>query len=390
TKDNDWRKLSVIGNLTNNGVITENNYSTFDIEITGNIINNGIWEYCWAIMNGKVDQTINNTNSFTGNVRLTANVSSSSTYQWYKNATAISGATSDMYEILTFQEENNGLYYCQTDAGNSRTITIVRNSPYGEEILTENFDGTQFPPNGWTQSTLNSSKTWMQGNSISHLFGEIDATNVYSAICPWVAQPQNEWLKTPIVSFPNDAISLEFYAGFSTAYLLNATMKLNLSTDGGSNWTKIWEANNDGNDWQWRKVTLDLSSYTNNSNVMLAWQYVGNDGDLMGIDNVKLMHGTVDVKDNSAEIPTEYVLTQNYPNPFNPTTKISYSIPSNSNVTIKIFDALGRIVATLVNEEKTAGKYTVEFNGSNLSSGVYFYRLKAENFVDTKKLMLLK
>jgi len=90
------------------------------------------------------------------------------------------------------------------------------------------------------------------------------------------------------------------------------------------------------------------------------------------------------------EILNSFTLHQNYPNPFNPTTNISYSIPSNSNVMIKIFDALGREVATLVNEEKTAGKYTVEFNGTNLSSGVYFYRLKAENFVDTKKLMLLK
>ena len=85
-----------------------------------------------------------------------------------------------------------------------------------------------------------------------------------------------------------------------------------------------------------------------------------------------------------------FYLFQNYPNPFNPTTKMDYSIPRASFVTLKVYDILGREVATLVNEEKPAGNYEVEFNGKGLSSGVYFYRIQAGNFVSTKKLVLLK
>lgn len=95
--------------------------------------------------------------------------------------------------------------------------------------------------------------------------------------------------------------------------------------------------------------------------------------------------------------PLDFVLSQNYPNPFNPTTKIKYSIPSNIvtesgniNVTIKVFDVLGNEIAEIVNEEKQAGNYEVEFNGSNLSSGVYFYRLKSGNFIETKRMMLIR
>ncbi|RPI60879.1 MAG: T9SS C-terminal target domain-containing protein, partial [Ignavibacteriales bacterium] len=98
---------------------------------------------------------------------------------------------------------------------------------------------------------------------------------------------------------------------------------------------------------------------------------------------------TVDVNDNP-EIPVEYSLSQNYPNPFNPSTKITYSVASLSNVSLKIYDILGREVLTLVNEEKPAGRYEVNFNASSLASGVYFYQIKAGSFIQTKKLMLLK
>jgi len=93
----------------------------------------------------------------------------------------------------------------------------------------------------------------------------------------------------------------------------------------------------------------------------------------------------------------EFSLSQNYPNPFNPSTKIKYSIPASLNpseggtlVSLKIYDLLGREVATLVNEEKQTGYYEIEFNGNNLPSGVYYYQLKANKFVETKKMILLR
>ena len=84
------------------------------------------------------------------------------------------------------------------------------------------------------------------------------------------------------------------------------------------------------------------------------------------------------------------MLYQNYPNPFNPTTKIEYSIPKTSFVTLKVYDILGREVVMLVNEEKSVGNYKAEFNGSNLSSGIYFYKLQAGDYTSVKKMVLLK
>lgn len=92
--------------------------------------------------------------------------------------------------------------------------------------------------------------------------------------------------------------------------------------------------------------------------------------------------------------PKEYFLFDNYPNPFNPTTNIQYSIPSNELVTLKVYDILGREVATLVNESKTAGSYSVNFNassaGGGLASGTYIYQLRAGEFLSTKKMTLIK
>ncbi|MCC6255760.1 MAG: T9SS type A sorting domain-containing protein, partial [Ignavibacteriaceae bacterium] len=91
-----------------------------------------------------------------------------------------------------------------------------------------------------------------------------------------------------------------------------------------------------------------------------------------------------------SEIPITYELSNNYPNPFNPSTTIRYQIPKDGIVTLKIFDILGSEVATLVNEEKVAGKYEINFNASSLASGVYIYRFQAGSFVNSKKMLLIK
>jgi hypothetical protein len=89
-------------------------------------------------------------------------------------------------------------------------------------------------------------------------------------------------------------------------------------------------------------------------------------------------------------MPLSFNLSQNYPNPFNPSTKIKYQIPELSFVTLKVYDVLGNEVAALVNEEKPVGSYELEFNATSLPSGIYFYRLQAGSFVETKKMVLLK
>jgi hypothetical protein len=92
----------------------------------------------------------------------------------------------------------------------------------------------------------------------------------------------------------------------------------------------------------------------------------------------------------NVELPSEYSLKQNYPNPFNPTTVISYQLPVISNVSLKIYDLIGKEIATLVNEEQSAGWKEVQWNASNVASGVYFVRFQAGAFVETKKMVVLQ
>jgi subtilisin-like proprotein convertase family protein len=99
---------------------------------------------------------------------------------------------------------------------------------------------------------------------------------------------------------------------------------------------------------------------------------------------------TVGVQQLSTEIPAKYDLSQNYPNPFNPTTNIKFALPKSGFVTLKVYDIVGKEVATLVNEQLTAGTYEHNFNASAFSSGVYFYKISAGDFTEIKKMMLVK
>jgi hypothetical protein len=100
--------------------------------------------------------------------------------------------------------------------------------------------------------------------------------------------------------------------------------------------------------------------------------------------------GSDEVEVITSTIPDEYSLSQNYPNPFNPSTKISWQLPVASWQTLKIYDVFGNEVATLVDEYKPVGTYEVEWNAGNFPSGVYFYQLRADNYIETKKMILLK
>jgi hypothetical protein len=96
------------------------------------------------------------------------------------------------------------------------------------------------------------------------------------------------------------------------------------------------------------------------------------------------------VNNVSNEVPLEFRLLQNYPNPFNPSTVIKFELLKSSLVTLSVSDVLGRVVSVLVNERKNTGSYEVKFDGSNLASGVYFCRLRAGEFVQTKRLLILR
>jgi hypothetical protein len=99
----------------------------------------------------------------------------------------------------------------------------------------------------------------------------------------------------------------------------------------------------------------------------------------------------VSVEDQNSELqPNDFFLFQNFPNPFNPITKISWQLPVSSWQTLKVYDVLGNDIATLVDEYKSIGRYEVEWDASGFPSGVYFYTLKTDNFIETKKMILMR
>ena len=126
---------------------------------------------------------------------------------------------------------------------------------------------------------------------------------------------------------------------------------------------------------------INLTSDMAAGKVENMWSVMG-DKDLVDVTGV--------TERTNPGIPNRYDLSQNYPNPFNPTTNIQFAIPKAGFVTMKVYNLLGQEVATLVNEQKNAGSYQVDFNAANLTSGVYFYSIKAGNYSVTKKMLLLK
>jgi len=151
---------------------------------------------------------------------------------------------------------------------------------------------------------------------------------------------------------------------------------------------QTWETVNDGlpaTDVRMSAIAAHITSG------VTATVYAGmflnqNDG---GPVYVQEVIGT-DVNPESPGIPSSFVLNQNYPNPFNPSTEISFQVSDFGLVEVSIFDLLGRKVATLVNEKKHPGSYQVTWDATGQPSGVYFYRLSTTDFVQTKKLVLLR
>lgn len=143
-------------------------------------------------------------------------------------------------------------------------------------------------------------------------------------------------------------------------------------------------------------VTIPSLAFVNinpNASVIsyYAFAIADNQTELIAVMNEATnKYNTVLSVDKISELPTGYSLDQNYPNPFNPSTRIQFSINNTESVSLKVFDVLGNEVATLVNEELTPGIYQYDFDASNLSSGVYYYKLQAGSFTETKKMILVR
>jgi photosystem II stability/assembly factor-like uncharacterized protein len=237
-----------------------------------------------------------------------------------------------------------------------------------------------------------------------------------------VASGSGGYYVAPIV-FMNDNLK-----GLTTVWSV-VPVKISQSLDGGYNWSvlyntqfyqpveaivwvegtsvmylcsshpasQIYKSKDYGNTWvamnsplsQDVFVYVDAVKYSEN---IYAWAITAA-GRIMRLIDTAFVIG---VNNNQNQIPKEFVLYQNYPNPFNPTTRISFDIPPFTKgeqggfVSLKVYDILGKVVGVLVDEKLNPGKYDVEFNAENLSSGVYFYKLETEGFTDVKKMLLIK
>ena len=148
-------------------------------------------------------------------------------------------------------------------------------------------------------------------------------------------------------------------------------------------------------------VKADDNSFTSGAAAPAPWEYThtftaaGNNPyhcephQGMGMTGTIIVQDPVGVSDDG-ETAKNFDLEQNFPNPFNPSTRISYAIPSASFVNLKVYDIIGNEIAVLVNEEKQAGNYQIDFDATELTGGVYFYQLLTGSFVETKKMILMK
>jgi hypothetical protein len=194
-----------------------------------------------------------------------------------------------------------------------------------------------------------------------------------------------------LVTYPNTNISISGdqtvtwdVANTNIAPVNCANVKISLSTDGGNTFPTELVANtaNDGS---------ELVTLPNISTTLARIKVEATDNIFFDMSNANFTVNPIGIHNNQNGTPIEFGLFQNYPNPFNPVTVISYGIPKKANVTLKIYDAVGRHIATLLNNEaKTEGYYNIEFNASSVASGIYYYQLTAGDFTDTKKMILVK
>jgi hypothetical protein len=187
-----------------------------------------------------------------------------------------------------------------------------------------------------------------------------------------------------------------------------------LSTDNGTSWTQVINGYTNTSVNSFAVSGTNLFAGSNGAGVFLSTNYgtswtsistglTNNIINALAVSGTKLMAGTwgsgvwsrplseiTSVQSTSSVLPTEFKLQQNYPNPFNPTTNIKFDVAKMGNVKIAVFDVTGREVQMLVNESMNPGTYEVTFDGSKLTSGIYFYKISVGDFIDTKRMLMVK
>jgi photosystem II stability/assembly factor-like uncharacterized protein len=279
----------------------------------------------------------------------------------------------------------NGIIIRTTDGGNTWINSISGTTHNLSDIFyTDINNATAVGYNGTILRTTNSGFNWsiQESNTNQELYAVVFTDpNNGTAVGKFgtILHTINGGIPVELISFTADALERKVELTWSTATETNNSGFEILRSTKENDWNKIGFVPGHG-------TTTETQHYSFTDNDVKSGKYRYK---LKQIDYSGEFEYSQIVE---VEIPfvNEFSLSQNYPNPFNPSTTLQYAIGSRQFVTLKVYDLLGREVATLVNEEKPDGEYEVEFNAANLPSGIYFYQLKAGSFVEVRKMILLK
>ncbi|MFQ5772637.1 MAG: T9SS type A sorting domain-containing protein [bacterium] len=186
---------------------------------------------------------------------------------------------------------------------------------------------------------------------------------------------------------------LEYYRWFFTKSIAGDDfLQVDISNDSGRTWVNLEKVAATENSWTARQFRI--SDYLPATTTMLVRFITADSGDASVVDALVDDFSVYDISTSVENIPTyiprHYILYQSYPNPFNPSTTISYDLPVASKVKLTVFNILGQEIATLVDDYQEAGGYKITYDFSGLASGIYLYRLEADNFIATQKMLLMR
>jgi PKD repeat protein len=302
------------------------------------------------------------------------------------------------------------------NGGNNNSITknnYITVSQGSSTVLNESFENTTFPPTGWVKlSPITGATGWnrqtagttpVPGFNGGYITTPANGGNAV-AFCNFitgnasggVSGPSDQWLVTPQITNVQPGDSLIFWLRKFGTYIENFNVKISTTTPTiAAMTTAVMTQNFPAADSGWVQYKYKIGTLVpTGSNIYIGFREwvtdVANDGASFSLDLVSVSRVNVGITSFNQELPSTFSLNQNYPNPFNPTTNIQFGLPRNSNVKLIVFDMAGKQISVLLDEYKQAGSYTYSFDGSQLSSGVYFYRIIAGNFVETRKMLLIK
>lgn len=276
----------------------------------------------------------------------------------------------------------------------SVTVNVI---PLATPVATwsTGFEETVFPPAGWLSFAPPGQQSWTRStSSVYRIFGNAVAL-VRAELNPSLRN--DAWLVAPRTQVFNTS-QLSFWAKRATlgGQFRQDTLRVRISTSGAGplNYGEPIATILPTTDAAGQRYQISLSQFQN-QNIHIGFHYNEQGQGILILDSVSVDTASLSAQPlTSLERPREYALEQNYPNPFNPSTVIRYQLPTNSMVKLEVFDIVGRRVASLVNAEQSVGRYEVNFNAANLTSGVYFYRLQATSpqgsYTKMMKMLLVK